>query len=104
MVKVIYQYRNGTEHGVDVEEGMSLMEGAVLNAIEGIEGICGGICSCGTCHVQVSERWLNRLGTPGLSEKLKLEQLDGREPNSRLACQLTAGGNIDGIVVTVVNS
>jgi 2Fe-2S ferredoxin len=104
MVSVIYKSRSGAQRQVEVEENMSLMEGAVLNAVDGIEGICGGICSCGTCHVRVGAAWRERLPEPGLSERLKLQQLDGCEPDSRLACQLVAGPAIDGIVVTVVNS
>ena len=53
MVKITYIEFNGTEHIVDVEEGLTVMEGARDNDIPGIEADCGGACACSTCHVYV---------------------------------------------------
>ena len=50
MVKIKFIEDNGTAHSVEVEEGMSIMEGATLNMVPGVDGMCGGICSCATCH------------------------------------------------------
>ena len=53
MVKITYIEFNGTEHVVDVEDGLTVMEGARDNDIPGIEADCGGACACSTCHVYV---------------------------------------------------
>lgn len=101
MVKVIYCYRDGTENPVELEEGDSLMTGAVFAGIVGIDGICGGTASCGTCHVYVDEHWQDRLGEVGGAEQTRLSRLRGRLPNSRLACQIFASPELDGLRVTV---
>lgn len=102
MVKVIYRYPDGAEHLVDLDEGDSLMNGAVFAGIDGIDGICGGTASCGTCHVYVDESWQDRCGTPGISERNRLSSLSGQQSNSRLACQIFASLELDGLRVTVV--
>ena len=61
MVKITYIEFNGTEHVVDVEDGLTVMEGARDNDIPGIEADCGGACACSTCHVYVDEEWIDRL-------------------------------------------
>lgn len=103
MVQVIYRYRNGTENPVDLEEGDSLMVGAVFAGIKGIDGNCGGTASCGTCHVLVDQDWLDRCGTPGTSERERLSHIPGRESNSRLSCQIVAQAGMEGLRVTVAN-
>ena len=61
MVKITYIEFNGTEHIVDVEEGLTVMEGARDNDIPGIEADCGGACACSTCHVYVDDEWVDKL-------------------------------------------
>ena len=56
MVKITYIEFNGTEHIVDVEDGLTVMEGARDNDIPGIEADCGGACACSTCHVYVDTK------------------------------------------------
>lgn len=101
MVKVIYRTRDGAENVVELDDGDSLMNGAVFAGIDGIEGICGGTASCGTCHVYVDENWQERCGTPGLSERNRLSNLNALKSNSRLACQIFAAPELDGLRVTV---
>jgi len=64
MPKVTYIEFNGTEHLVEVPVGLSVMRGAVNNAVPGIDADCGGECACATCHVYVDPRWLDRIGQP----------------------------------------
>jgi 2Fe-2S ferredoxin len=104
MAKVIYEFRDGTRQIVELDAGLSVMEGAILNSVKGIEGICGGTCSCGTCHVLVAEPWSSQLPPPQASEAAMLDTLEGRAANSRLGCQIVSHATISGIVVTVVNS
>ena len=57
MVKINLTDHSGTTRTVDVEAGATVMEGAIRNAIPGIEAECGGACACATCHVYVDEAW-----------------------------------------------
>ena len=61
MPKVTYIEFNGQEHTVEVEKGLSIMEGAVQNNVPGIDADCGGSCACATCHVYVDEDWKDKL-------------------------------------------
>ena len=61
MVKITYVESNGSEHTVDVDEGLSLMEGAVSNSIPGIDADCGGGCACATCMVFVDSAWKEKI-------------------------------------------
>ena len=61
MAKITYIEHGGKEHVVDVQNGMTVMEGARDNGIPGIEADCGGACACSTCHVYVHPDWVDRL-------------------------------------------
>ncbi len=68
----------------------------------GIAAICGGLCSCGTCHVYIATDWLDKL--PG-RQQLELELLREleyyKERNSRLSCQIELNDDLDGLSLTV---
>jgi 2Fe-2S ferredoxin len=100
MAKITYIEHDGTEHVVDVPNGLTVMEGARDNGIPGIEADCGGACACSTCHVYVSEAWVAKL--PG-KEPMEEDMLDfAYEPDperSRLTCQLKVTDELDGLVV-----
>jgi 2Fe-2S ferredoxin len=100
MPKVTYIEHNGTEHEIDLPDGWTLMQGATLNGIDGIEGECGGSCGCATCHVYVDEAFLSKLDAPRENEEEMLEcTVSPRESNSRLGCQIKVTPELDGIVV-----
>ena len=100
MAKVTYITPTGEK--VVVEKAMgTLMEAAVEHDVEGIEGACGGVCSCGTCHVVLPEEWMERLGQPEGAEKDLLELEENAGPRSRLSCQMEASDELDGIEVQV---
>ena len=61
MAKITYIEFNGNSHTIDVENGLSVMEGAVQNDIPGIDADCGGGMSCATCHVYVMDNWFNKI-------------------------------------------
>ena len=61
MPKIIYQTHDGSRHEVEVENGYSVMEGAINNNIEGIVAECGGACACATCHGYIDETWVGKL-------------------------------------------
>ena len=100
MPKVTYIEHGGKEHHVELPAGWTLMQGATLNGIDGIEGECGGSCGCATCHVYVDEAFLDKLEPQSETEDEMLDcAVSPREPNSRLSCQIKATPAIDGIVV-----
>lgn len=99
MIKVTYIEFNGTERTVEVEEGVSLMEAAVTHLVPGIDGDCGGMCACATCHVHVEAEWLDKLAPMEEQEDAMLNLAEGRDGSSRLACQIQAAPGLDGIRV-----
>ena len=99
MTKIVYIEANGTEHTLDVEPGLSVMEGAVRNNVRGIIAECGGACSCATCHVYVDEAWLDKLQPKGDMEEALLDAVVDLQPNSRLSCQLKVTEALDGLIV-----
>jgi 2Fe-2S ferredoxin len=99
MATITYIEFNGTSHDVEVQEGVSLMEGALQNGVPGIDGDCGGNAACATCHVYVDPDWLPRTGAPNEMEAAMLELADGQQDNSRLACQIHASADLDGLVL-----
>ena len=99
MPQVTYIEHNGTAHQVDLEEGLSVMRGAVDNGVPGIDADCGGECACATCHVFVEEPWLEKTGEPSEQEASMLSFAATAQPNSRLSCQITMSAALDGMVV-----
>ncbi len=100
MVKITYITHDGTEQAVDVPVGISMMEAAIQNGVDGIEAVCGGNCYCGTCRIYVADGWLDKLN-PAAEEELAMIEASGEEdPRARLACQIPVTETLDGIRVT----
>lgn len=100
MAKITYIEHNGTEHVVEVANGLTVMEGARDNNIPGIDADCGGACACSTCHVYVHSDWVAKLAP---REDMEEDMLDfAFEPDatrSRLTCQIKVTDDLDGLVV-----
>ena len=99
MPKITYIEHDGTEHVVEVAEGLSVMEGAVKNAIPGIDADCGGACACSTCHVYVDPAWVDRLPKREPMEEDMLDFAYQPQDNSRLTCQIKVTPALEGLVV-----
>ena len=99
MAKITYIEHNGKSHSLDVENGLTVMEGAVQNNIPGIDADCGGGCACATCHVYVEEKWLNKLPKKEPSEQDMLDLAIEPTSSSRLSCQIIVSDELDGLVV-----
>lgn len=82
---------------------MTLMELALINDVPGIIGMCGGICSCATCHVQVDQSWTDRLPPMSPEEREMVMALDQATPTSRLGCQVRLDSSLDGLTVRVAD-
>ena len=99
MTKIIYKDSQGNSKTLEVENGFSVMEGAIQNDVPGIDADCGGSMACATCHVYVEEKWLNKLPK---AEEAEVDMIDmAYEPkkNSRLSCQITVSDKIEGLIV-----
>ena len=103
MPKIVFIGSDGAENVVEAELGESVMVAATKNGVPGIIGECGGNASCGTCHVWVREPYFSQVGPPGwdLEEDLLDLGVSDRRENSRLSCQLTVSGDLDGLMVDV---
>ena len=99
MTKITYIEHSGKAHTIQVQNGLTVMEGAVQNNISGIDADCGGSMACATCHVYVKEEWFNKLPKKEDGEEDMLDM--AYEPNkfSRLSCQLTVSDELEGLVV-----
>ena len=101
MAKITYIEHDGTEHVVDVKNGLTVMEGAVKNNIPGIDADCGGACACATCHVYVDEAWREATGSPEQMEEDMLDFAFDVRSESRLSCQIKVTEALDGLVVRI---
>ena len=99
MAKIKYIEHNGTEHEIEVANGLTVMEGAVQNGIPGIDADCGGSMSCATCHVYVKDDWFSKLPEKEEGEDDMLDQAYEPKSSSRLSCQLTVSDDLNGLVV-----
>jgi len=99
MPKITYIEFDGTEHTVEVRNGLTVMEGAIKNNVPGIDADCGGACACATCHVYVDEAWREKTGSASAMEESMLDFAQNVEPNSRLSCQIKVTDQLDGLIV-----
>ena len=100
MAKITYKDHQGNSKTIDIDNGLSVMEGAVQNDIQGIDADCGGAMACATCQVYVEENWFNKLPK---AEEAEIDMIDmAFEPkkNSRLSCQLIVSDELDGLEIT----
>ena len=102
MAKITFITKDNVTTTVEGNSG-SVMELAVQNNIKGIDGDCGGVCSCATCHVHVAPEDMDKMGEASEIEKDMLEFDDNANEYSRLSCQLKIREALDGIVLKVAN-
>lgn len=106
MASVTYRHANAPADEVEVPDGTTVMRAAVTNGVAGIVGECGGQAMCATCHVYVTEEFLDAL--PPISddeeEMLDCTTAPRDDERSRLGCQLRLSGALDGLVVDVPSS
>ena len=93
--------RDGREQHVEGKAGWSVMENIRDAGFDELLALCGGCCSCATCHVHVDEEWLGALPAMGPDEDDLLDSSDHRGPSSRLSCQIEFGEALDGLRVRI---
>ena len=101
MPKITYITHDKQNHTIDVQNGLTVMEGAIQNNITGIDADCGGGMACATCHVYVKEEWLDKLSKKEDGEEDMLDMAFEPKKNSRLSCQLVVTDEIDGLIVNI---
>ena len=100
MPNIKYIDHEGNSKTIEVENGLSVMEGAIQNNIPGIDADCGGSMACATCQVYVEEKWLNKLPKAEDAEVDMIDMAFEPKKNSRLSCQLIVSDELNGLTVT----
>jgi 2Fe-2S ferredoxin len=101
MPRITFIEPDGFRHEIDAPVGVTLMEAARQNGVQGILALCGGACACATCHVYVESEWLPKLAAREEMEEGMLESAWEPRGNSRLSCQIHVSADLDGLVVRV---
>ena len=101
MTKIVYIEHSGKSHSINVQNGLTVMEGAIQNNIPGIDADCGGSMACATCHVYVKEEWFDKLPKKEDGEEDMIDMAYEPKKNSRLSCQLIVSDELEGLVVNL---
>ena len=101
MAKLTIVGRDGREATVEAKPGWTVMETIRDAGFDELLALCGGCCSCATCHVHVDPEWIGRLPPVGADEDDLLETSSHRAPGSRLSCQIEVAPALDGLRVTI---
>ncbi|MDC0437535.1 2Fe-2S iron-sulfur cluster-binding protein [Pelagibacteraceae bacterium] len=100
MPKITYKDYKGNSKTIAVENGLTVMEGAIQNDVPGIDADCGGSMACATCHVYVEEKWFDKIPKAEEAEVDMIDMAIEPKKNSRLSCQLIVSDELDGLTVT----
>ena len=101
MPKLIVVNRDGAEQTVEGDKGLSVMEVIRDHGFDELLALCGGCCSCATCHVHVEPAYFERLLQMEIDENDLLDSSDNRNPYSRLSCQIPFTSDLAGLTVTI---
>ena len=101
MPKLIVVTREGEEQEIDAEAGLNVMEVIRDAGIDELLALCGGCCSCATCHVHVDPAFVDLLPAMSEDENDLLDSSDYRDATSRLSCQIAFDDALDGLKVTI---
>jgi 2Fe-2S ferredoxin len=93
--------RNGEARDVQAENGLSLLEVIRDNGFDELMALCGGCCSCATCHVFIDAGFADKVPTMSEDENDLLDSTDSRNDQSRLSCQIPVSDALDGLTVTI---
>ena len=100
MSKITYKDFQGNTKTIQVENGLSVMEGAIQNEIPGIDADCGGSMACATCHVYIDNKWVEKIPKAEDAEVDMIDMAFEPKKNSRLSCQIIVSEELDGLEVT----
>ena len=100
MPKITFNDFQGNSKTIEVENGLSVMEGAIQKDIPGIDADCGGSMACATCHVYVEDKWFDKIPKAEDAENDMIDMAFNPKKNSRLSCQIIVSDELDGLEVT----
>ena len=100
MTKITYKDFQGNSKTINVDNGLSVMEGAIQNDIPGIDADCGGSMACATCHVYVKDEWFDKIPKAEDGENDMIDMAFEPKKNSRLSCQIIVNDGLDGLEIT----
>ena len=101
MPKLFVTTREGETSEVSVGDGLTVMEAIRDNGFDELLALCGGCCSCATCHVQIAAGFEDRLPAISGDENDLLDSSEFRSETSRLSCQIALAPELDGLAVTI---
>lgn len=101
MPKIVFMEPGGRRREIDAPLGITLMEAARRNDVQGVVAQCGGACACATCHVYIDPAWVDKLEAREDMEEGMLETAWEPRDNSRLSCQIHITADLEGLQVTV---
>ncbi len=101
MPKLTVVNRAGEEKTVEVGNGLTVMESIRDNGFDELLALCGGCCSCATCHVHVDPAFFDKLPPISEDEDDLLDSSDHRDEYSRLSCQIPFTADLDGLKVRI---
>ena len=101
MPKLTIVNRAGAEKTIEAQAGLSVMENIRDAGFDELLALCGGCCSCATCHVHVDEAWTAAAGAANSDEDDLLDSSDHRNARSRLSCQIEMTAALDGLRVAI---
>ena len=101
MGKIVVTDRAGEKHDIDIEAGDNIMD-PLRELDNGIEALCGGMCSCATCHIFLEPKWFEKMEAPQDDELELLEETECfRKGESRLSCQVKFSEELEGMTFTI---
>ena len=101
MGRIVVTDRAGDVHDIEIKAGTNVMD-PLRELDSGVEALCGGMCSCATCHVFIGTEWFTKLGAVEDDELELLEETESfRADQSRLSCQVEFQDELDGMQLTV---
>lgn len=101
MAELIIKLRDGEEKSIVAENDRSIMDAISNEGVDELLALCGGCCSCATCHVYIDDEHLAQLPVMSELENDLLDSTSHRTKNSRLSCQLMVGDELNGMRVTI---
>lgn len=102
-IKLIFKYSNGESKIIECNVGDNILALSRQYDLR-IEGACGGVLACATCHVVVSDPWFDKLPKVTLQEDRMLDNAQELELNSRLCCQINVTSDMHGMIISVPES
>lgn len=101
MPKLIVVTRDGAEREIDAQDGLSVMEAIRDNGFDELLALCGGCCSCATCHVHIDPAFADKVSPMSEDENDLLDSSSHRDATSRLSCQIQLTAALEGLRVTI---